>query len=36
MEILLVDVGALALFLVSVVLVYWHAVSEKTSARPPG
>jgi hypothetical protein len=27
MEILLIDVGALALFLACVAIVYWHAVS---------
>jgi hypothetical protein len=42
MEILLIDVGALALFLGYVAIVYWHAVVDqghrrepRPSARPP-
>jgi hypothetical protein len=35
MEILLIDVGALALFLGYVAIVYWHAVVEQGQRREP-
>jgi len=33
MEVLLIDIGALALFLAYIAIVYWHGVSRDT--RPP-
>jgi hypothetical protein len=35
MEIILIDVGALALFLGYVAIVYWHAVLGETHPRAP-
>jgi hypothetical protein len=35
MEIILIDVGALALFLGYVALVYWHAVLGEAHPREP-
>ena len=35
MEILLIDVGALALFLGYVAIVYWHAVADQGHRREP-
>jgi hypothetical protein len=35
MEIILIDVGALALFLGYVAIVYWHAVLGETHPREP-
>jgi hypothetical protein len=35
MEIILIDVGALALFLGYVAIVYWHAVLGETHRREP-
>jgi hypothetical protein len=33
MEVLLIDVGALAIFLVCVVTVYWHGISHEAQHR---
>jgi len=35
MEIILIDVGALALFLGYVAIVYWHAVMGEAQPREP-
>jgi hypothetical protein len=35
MEIILIDVGALALFLGYVATVYWHAVADQPHPRQP-
>jgi hypothetical protein len=34
MEVLLIDMGALAMFLAYMAIVYWHGVSHE--AQPPG